>query len=91
MKIEAIKNQKNFLEFVIKGERHTFPSLLKSKLLEDNSVEFVSYKLEHPMDKDSVFVVKTKGKTAKKALTEACKEIGTELEEFNKSMKKAMK
>lgn len=88
MKLEVIKNHQNHLEFKIMGERHTFPNLLKTKLLKDPNVAFVAYKLEHPMDNDSLFVLKTKGKTAKKALTEACKDITDELEAFEKSFKK---
>ena len=34
MKIETLKNEKDYVEFFIYGERHTFPNLLKQKLLE---------------------------------------------------------
>ena len=35
MELEIIKSDKNSLEFYLEGERHTFPNLLKSRLLED--------------------------------------------------------
>ncbi|MEW6294848.1 MAG: DNA-directed RNA polymerase subunit L [Candidatus Diapherotrites archaeon] len=91
MEIEIIKDTKNQIEFILKGERYTFPNLLKSKLLEDKDVEFVAFKLEHPMDKDSKFVLKTKEKTARKALSDASKTIMEELGEFKKALKKAVK
>jgi DNA-directed RNA polymerase subunit L len=91
MELEILKNQQNHAEFVIKGERHTLPSLLKNSLLKDNSVVFAAYKLKHPLDDNAVFVVKTKGKTAKKALQDACSEIDSEFEELRKAIKKALK
>ena len=91
MEIEIIKSQQNHAEFKIKGERHTLPNLLRDRLLKDSSVVFAAYKLNHPLDRDSVFIITTKGKTAKKALQEACSEIDSELEKLRKAIKKAMK
>lgn len=91
MEIEIIKSAQNHAEFVLKGERHTLPNLLCDRLLKDSSVIFAAYKLKHPLDNDSVFVVTTKGKTAKKALQDACGEIDSGLEEFRKAVKKALK
>ena len=91
MEIEVLKKQKNYAEFIIKGERHTFPNLLKSRLLKDSSVEFVSYMLDHPIADDARFVIKTKGKTPGKALADACKKIDKDLADFEKSIKKAVK
>lgn len=87
MKIEILQNEKELLEFRLKGERHTFPNLLKYYLLKDPKVEFASYKLRHPQDSDSLFILKTKGKTPKAALTEAAKKIKEHASEFNKSLK----
>ncbi|MDO8538336.1 MAG: DNA-directed RNA polymerase subunit L [archaeon] len=91
MQIQVLKNEANFLEFMLKGERHTLPNLLKAKLLEDSAVIFCAYSLEHPFDLDSKFVVRTSGKTAKKALTEACTELIKDLGDFNTEIKKALK
>jgi len=91
MKIDVLKNEKNFVEFTIEGQRHTLPNLLKQKLLENKSVEFVSYVLEHPMDKSAKFVLRTDGKSPKKALEDAAKEIEEELDDFSKKVKKALK
>jgi DNA-directed RNA polymerase subunit L len=48
MKLEVIKNESDYLEFFIEGERHTLTNLLKEKLSEKSDVDFVAYKLEHP-------------------------------------------
>jgi len=87
MEIEVLVSKKEFVEFRLKGERHTFPQLLKHFLLKDPKVEFASYKLNHPRDHDSLIVVKTKGKDPKKALTDAAKKVSDEAAEFKKSLK----
>lgn len=92
MDLELIRKQKNLLEFTIKGERHTFPNLLRSYLLNDAGVEFAAYTLAHPMDNDAKFIVRTKdSETAEKALTKACDAIDSDLEEFSKQFRKAVK
>ncbi|HLC78812.1 MAG TPA: DNA-directed RNA polymerase subunit L [archaeon] len=91
MKLEVIKNEKDFAEFRMQGQRHTFPNLLKQKLLENKDVEFVSYILDHPTDESARFAIKTSGKSPKKILEDATKEIEEELEDFDKKVKKALK
>ena len=89
MELEIKKSGQNELLFLIKGERHTFTNLLRETLLKDSSVTFAAYNLPHPLGSDAEFVVKTKGKTAKKALADALKSIGKELSEFEKAFKSA--
>ena len=92
MKIEFLVNRKEEVEFKMIGERHSFPSLLKTYLLQDPAVEFVAYKLEHPMDKDSKFVIRTStARDARKAVIEACKKMREELSEFAEEIRKAQK
>ena len=89
MDIEVKKNATNELHFVMKGERHTFPNLLRETLLQDSSVTFAAYTLPHPLGNECEFVVKTKGKTAKKALADAAKQVEKKLAEFEKAFKAA--
>ncbi len=91
MNIKVLNEDKNFLELLLEGQRHTVPNLLKSRLAKNPEVEFVSYKLEHPLDKAVKFVIRTAKKDPKKVLIEACKEIESELEDFGKKVEKAMK
>ncbi|MCX6798680.1 MAG: DNA-directed RNA polymerase subunit L [Candidatus Diapherotrites archaeon] len=91
MELEVKNSKKNELEFVLKGERHTLPNLLRSEMLEDDAVSFVAYKLLHPFDRDSVFIVKTDGKTAKKAVSDALQRIDKQAEEFRKAFKAELK
>ncbi len=91
MEIEFMKKSANHLEFKLLGETHTFANLLKSHLVDDPNVEFVAYKLEHPMDKDAMFVLKTKGKEAKKVLLDAAKRVQEDVEELQGAFDKALK
>jgi len=59
--------------------------------LKDSKVEFAAYKLEHPMDADSKFIIRTNGKTPKKALEDAIKSIDGVLDNFSTNIKKALK
>ena len=86
MELELISKEKNLVEFYIKGERHTLPALLKSRLEADKSVEFVSYKLDHPLENKSRFVVR--GKDPKGSIEDACSQIIKETGEFSEKLKK---
>ncbi len=89
MEIEVKKSAANELRLVFRGERHTFPNLLRETLLQDPSVLFAAYSLPHPLGPDSEFLVKTKGKNAKKAVADALKKIERQLAEFARAFKAA--
>ncbi|HLC36845.1 MAG TPA: RpoL/Rpb11 RNA polymerase subunit family protein [archaeon] len=91
MKITVTKKESNLLEFTLKGERHTFANLLKTRLVMDADVDFVSYKLKYPLDDEAEFVLKTKKKDPKKVLLDACTAIQDELSDFESKIKKAIK
>jgi len=91
MDIEIKKSATNELHFVMKGERHTFPNLLRETLLQDSSVIFAAYTLQHPLGSECEFVVKTKGKTAKKALDDAAKQVEKKLLNLKKLLKLQIK
>lgn len=91
MELVFTKKEENHVEFLIKGERHTFPNLLRSRLLQDKAIVFASYKLAHPMDDDATFIVKTKGKSAVTAVSDACKLVQKDLKSFNAAIKESIK
>ncbi len=91
MEIQFLKKAANHVEFKLIGETHTFANLLKSHLVDDAHVEFVAYKLEHPMDKDAMFVLKTKGKPAKTVLMDAAKRVQEDVKELQSALDKALK
>lgn len=91
MKIDVLKSEKDMVEFRFEGERHTFPNLLKQKLLENKDVAFVSYVLDHPMESNARFALKTNGKSPKKIIDDAAKEIEADFEDFSAKIKKSFK
>ncbi|MDO8624748.1 MAG: DNA-directed RNA polymerase subunit L [Candidatus Diapherotrites archaeon] len=91
MEIKVLKNEPNELELVLHGNRHTYPNLLRDRLLQDKSVVFAAYRLNHPLDSDCQVIVKTSGKSAKTALLDAVKQIDADLADFEKHVKKALK
>jgi len=86
MKINIIKNEKDILEFYIEGERHTLPNLLKEKIALNNEIDFVAYKLDHPLEKKARFIIRAKN--PKKILEQAIKELQTDISEFQKAFDK---
>ena len=88
MEVEIIKSEKNFVEFYLKGEKHSFPSLLKLYLLKDSAVVFASYDLDHPIIGTPRFVVRTDGKVALKVVENAVKTIIKDVEEMRKGLTK---
>ncbi|MBN1159760.1 MAG: DNA-directed RNA polymerase subunit L [Candidatus Diapherotrites archaeon] len=87
MEIEIINAEKNFIEFYLRGEKHSFPTLLKMYLLKDSAVVFASYDLDHPIIGTPRFVVRTDGsKSADKVLENAVKEILKDVDDMRKSL-----
>jgi DNA-directed RNA polymerase subunit L len=91
MQLEFLKKQEKLVEFKLIGETHTFANLLRSHLVDDPEVEFVAYKLEHPMDKDALFILRTKSKPAKTVLLAAAKRVREDLKELQSAFNKALK
>jgi DNA-directed RNA polymerase subunit L len=88
MEVKIIKNEKD--NILLEMDNQTIAELLRVNLNEDEGVQMAAWKREHP-DKPVVFEIKTKGKSAKKALEEAAAHIEKEtekiLDEFKKSIK----
>ena len=49
MKPRTIEHSNKEIKFEIGGEGHSFPNLLRKTLLEEPSVEFAGYNIEHPL------------------------------------------
>ena len=69
---QILKNEKNHIEMEI--ENLTIAEVIRSFLWQDDSVKIASWKRIHPT-KHPVLIVKTEGKTAKKAIEDAIARI----------------
>lgn len=85
MEINILKNEKDMME--VELESLTISEILRVYLNKDSDVIFAAWKREHPTKKP-ILLVKTKGKTAKKALDEAVSAITKDLENIEAEFKK---
>lgn len=85
MEIDILESSKN--EIKIKLENVTLAEILRVYLNKDSSVTFAAWKREHPTEKPTL-LVKTKGKTAKKAIAEAINFVTKELDKIEEGFKK---
>jgi DNA-directed RNA polymerase subunit L len=86
MDIKILKDDKN--ELKVQLENLTVIEILRVYLNKDNSVGFAAWKREHP-SKNPILHIKTKGKTAKKALQDAITAVEKDTTKFLKEFKKA--
>ena len=64
---KVLKNEKNHLE--VELTNLTIAEVTRMSLWDDSAVTMAAWKREHPT-KNPVLIIKTSGKTAKKALTD---------------------
>lgn len=85
MEINILKSSKEEIE--VELENLTIAEILRVYLNEDANVSFAAWKRKHPTKKP-VFLVKTKGKSAKKAIEDAVSAITKDLEKLEADFKK---
>ena len=86
MEINILKESKEEIEFEIQSL--TIAEILRVYLNKDPAVTFVAWKRKHPTSKPMV-IVKTKGKSVKKAINDAISSIEKELDKLEADFKKA--
>ena len=85
MELEIIENSKN--EIKARLENITLAEILRVYLNKDSSVTFVAWKRTH-ITENPILSVKTKGKTAKKAIADAIDSITKDLDKVENDFKK---
>jgi DNA-directed RNA polymerase subunit L len=85
MEINFLKEEKESIEFEI--DSVTLAEILRVYLNQDSAVSFAAWKREHPTKKP-VVKVETKGKAAKKAVSDAVNVITKELDTLESDFKK---
>ncbi|HUW44046.1 MAG TPA: RpoL/Rpb11 RNA polymerase subunit family protein [Bacillota bacterium] len=81
MEIDVLKSSKDEIEMHIGNLTTT--ELLRVYLNKDPSVTFAAWKREHPSEK-AILNVKVKGKTVKKAISDAITAITKDLDKIEK-------
>jgi DNA-directed RNA polymerase subunit L len=85
MELNILKNEKDEIELEL--ESLTIAEILRVYLNKDSAVTFAAWKREHPTKKP-ILLVKTKGKTAKKAIDDAVSAITKDLDKIEVDFKK---
>ena len=85
MEVKILSNEKE--EMLLEVDNLTLVELLRVYLNKDSSVVFAAWKREH-YTKNPVLKVKTKGKTAKKAVNDAIAQVIKELDKLEVDFKK---
>ena len=86
MEIKYLQNEKN--EANIEFDNPTIIELMRVYLIKDSAVIFAAWKREHPT-KNPILKVKTKGKTVKKAISDAISAIEKDTDKIIDSTKKS--
>jgi len=85
MEMKVLRNEKDEIEVELGSI--TIVEILRVYLNKDSSVTFAAWKREHPT-KNPILLVKTKGKTAKKAIGDAVNSITKDLDKIEDDFKK---
>lgn len=85
MEVKIINASKEEIE--VQLESLTIAEVLRVYLNQDSAVSFAAWKREHPSE-GPILKVKTKGKSAKKAIDDAVKAIVKDLDKFESDFKK---
>jgi len=85
MEVNILKSSKDEME--VELENLTIVEILRVYLNKDSSVSFAAWKRKHPTEKP-ILSVKTKGKTAKKAIADAVSSIVKDLDNVDKDFSK---
>ena len=85
MEINILKDEKHDLEASI--DNQTIVEVVRSYLNKDSNVKLAAWKKEH-YSKPLILKIKTEGKTAKKALSDAISAIQKDLEKYKEEFKK---
>ena len=81
MELKLLNKTKNSIEIEIKGEDETLLYPLQQKLIKDDSVEYATYIMGHPLLDNPKLVVKVKEGKPQNALKRAAKAIANEYKE----------
>jgi DNA-directed RNA polymerase subunit L len=86
MQPKVIESSRYELKIEIVGEGHSFCNLLRKTLLEEPTVDFAGYNIDHPLLASPVFILRTKKRQANVVLREALEKMLARTEEFRKKI-----
>jgi DNA-directed RNA polymerase subunit L len=92
MELELLGKDEDSMTIKLVGEDHTLCNVLRKTLHEDKYVIAASYAIEHPLLEHPKFYVKVKkGRSSRRALTDAAGRIIENCDELRSELLKALK
>lgn len=82
MEIEVIEKSDRELKFRVKGGSQSILNVLREVANSIDDVSFAGFKLEHPLESASVFVLRTKSKDVNKVFKEILEETKKKFKEI---------
>jgi DNA-directed RNA polymerase subunit L len=89
MQPRVIEFEQSQLKVEFVGATHGFCNLLRRTLLEEPSVEFAGYSVDHPLLANPVFTIRTKRRHSNVVLREALEKMLARTEDFRKTFLQA--
>jgi len=83
--MKIIRDEKNELELIFKGETHTLCNALRKILLEDETVKAVAYSIDHPIIGEPHMYIR--GENPKESLKNAAEILKERSKEFKNLIK----
>ena len=91
MELKVNKESDTELVVEIDGLTHTIANLIKSKVLENKDVTYVSYNISHPLVPKPTITILTNGKIKPRdVFTEVLKSVIKEMKEFQEKYRAAL-
>jgi len=89
MEINWLTDEKNKIEFEIKGENHTLCNAVRQELWNVEDTNIAAYKIEHPLVSNPVMIVETSKTDAKKALHTSIENLRKKVKELREAFSKS--
>lgn len=88
IRVKSIKIEGNSLEVVVENEDYTVLAPLLTYLLQDPDVEYATYTIDHPLLRNAVIRVRTRGsKDPVKAIEDAVNKILADIDSVSSQLK----
>ncbi len=86
MEVTVLEKNDSSIKFRVQGGSQSVLNLLKEEADSVDGVTFAGFIMEHPLEKSSVFVVKTENKDAEKIFKKIIEKTEADLKEIRKEL-----
>ncbi len=86
MEIKVLEKTDSSIKFRVKGGSQSVLNLLKEEADSVSGVSFAGFVIEHPLDKSSVFVIKTEDKDIEKVFKKVLEKTEEDLKNAKKQL-----